>query len=305
MKTLAPICLFVYNRLWHTKQTIDALKNNHLASDSELFIFSDGAKNKETIAAVSNVRSYIQTINGFKKVHIILRETNLGLANNIVSGVSEIVNLYKQVIVLEDDLVSSPFFLKYMNDALDLYKYDESVASIHGYVYPINYLPETFFLKGADCWGWATWDRAWADFEPNGRTILNEINERKLKREIDFNNSNSYVKMLKDQIKGKNDSWAIRWHLSAFLKDKLTLYPGKSFVKNIGCDNSGQHSKATTIFDPIMCEKYIGLKKIPIIDNADAYKKYELYYNENKKSIFIKGFRHFLNISRKHLLKTK
>ena len=302
IRELSPICLFVYNRLWHTMQTIEALKNNNLASKSELFIFSDGAKNNEAIPAVSEVRSYIQTITGFKKVKIILRETNLGLANNIISGVSEIVNLYKQVIVLEDDLVTSPFFLKYMNDALDLYKNDERVASIHGYVYPINDLPETFFVKGADCWGWSTWDRAWADFEPSGRKILQEINEKRLECEIDYNHSIEFMKMLKNQIKGKNDSWAIRWHLSAFLKDKLTLYPGKSFIKNIGCDYSGQHSIETKVFDPLMIEDYLDLSKIQPFENCEAKMKFEEYFRRTRKNIFVKGFNHFLNFFNKTII---
>jgi len=299
MKELAPICIFVYNRLWHTIQTIEALKKNILATESELYIFSDGAKNNEAISAVSEVRSYIQTITGFKKVQIILRERNLGLAKNIISGVTEIINLYKQVIVLEDDLVSSPFFLKYMNDALDLYKNDERVASIHGYVYPINDLPETFFIKGADCWGWATWDRSWANFEPDGRKILREVNKRGLKSEIDFNHSTGFVKMLKNQIKGKNDSWAIRWHLSAFLNNKLTLYPGKSFIKNIGCDSSGQHSIGTKVFDPLMIENYLDLSKIQRFESCEAKMKFEEYFRMINKNIFLKGFSYFLNIFKK------
>jgi hypothetical protein len=302
---LAPICLFTYNRLWHTQQTIAALLENDLASKSELIIFSDGAKTIQDQIKVDEVRRFIHSIKGFKTVSIIESPVNRGLADSIIYGVSTIVKKYGRIIVLEDDLVTFPFFLRYMNEALNMYENEENVASIHAYVYPIHNLPDTFFLKGADCWGWATWARAWEIFEPNGTKILKQIEQRKLEREVDFNNSTNYIKMLKGQIKGKNDSWAIRWHLSAFLKDKFTLYPGKSFIQNIGCDYSGQHSKATTIFDSIMCEKYEGLNKIQIKDNAEAYKKYELYYNENKKSIFIKGFRHFLNISRKHLLKTK
>lgn len=289
----APICLFVYNRLWHTIQTIEALGKNSLAPESDIFIFSDGAKNNTDIKAVSDLRAYIQTIKGFNRIHITLRDKNLGLADNIISGVTEIVGYYKQVIVVEDDLITSPYFLQFMNDGLNLYRDEERVASIHGYVYPTKNLPETFFLRGADCWGWATWDRAWNNFEPDGTRLLNEIKRRKLEREINYNNSTNYMKMLRKQIKGKNNSWAIRWHLSALLKDKLTLYPGKSLIKNIGNDNSGQHSIETSIFDPIMLENYVDLKKIDIIENLEAKRKIELYFKKTNKNILIKGFNHF------------
>jgi len=297
MKNLAPICLFVYNRPWHTIQTIEALKNNILAIDSDLYIYSDGPKNDLNTNDVNDVRSYIKTIKGFKNTDVILRDKNLGLANNIISGVTEIIKRFGKIIVLEDDLIASPYFLTFMNDALDLYKDDEDVASIHGYVYPIENLPDTFFLKGADCWGWATWERAWNIFEANGLKILNEIKQRKIEKEIDFNNSVNYMKMLKNQIKGRNDSWAIRWHLAAYLRNKFTLYPSKSFIKNIGHDYSGQHSVATNDFDPIMCENYMGLTKIPILEKIDLRERFEAYFIRTKKSKFVKGFNYLVKYS--------
>ena len=169
---LTPIVLFVYDRPDHVRQTVEALKKNVLALDSELFIYSDAAKNKNGEDKVNKVRQYIKNIDGFKKVTIFERKKNLGLAGSIIDGVTKIVNDYGKVIVLEDDLVTSPFFLKYMNQALELYKYEVRVASIHGYIYPIENLPETFFIKGADCWGWATWRNKWSIFESNGQKLL-------------------------------------------------------------------------------------------------------------------------------------
>ncbi len=151
---LAPITLFVYNRLSHTKQTINALKKNKLAEQSELIIFSDSFKNSDDKKKVNQVREYIRSIKGFKGVEIIERPDNFGLANSIIDGVTRVVNQYGKVIVLEDDLVTSSFFLEYMNNALLCYEDDPQVISIHGYNYPISDLPEIFFIKGADCWGW-------------------------------------------------------------------------------------------------------------------------------------------------------
>ncbi len=284
---LAPIVLFVYNRPRHLRQTVEALQKNDLANESELFIFSDGAK-PGAEEKVKEVREYIKTIKGFKKITIIEREKNWGLANNIIDGVTRIVNEYGKIIVLEDDLVTSPYFLKFMNEALEMYKDEEKVASIHGYIYPIDDLPDTFFIRGADCWGWATWKEKWKIFESDGKKLLNEVKRRNLQKEADFNGSYGYTKMLEDQTKGKNNSWAIRWYFSAFLKDMLTLYPEKSYVKNIGFDKEGTHCKTeTNIFDTELNDKFI-LNKIEVKENLDARRKMEEYLRNNQQNIFLK-----------------
>ena len=178
MKELAPIVLFVYNRLDHTIETINALKNNYLAEKSILYIYSDAPKKKKDIESVSAVRNYINKTIGFKKTVIIERKNNWGLANSIIDGVTTIVNKYDKIIVLEDDLVTSPYFLNFMNEGLDIYSEDEDVASLHGYLYPLkNSIPSSFFIKGTDCWGWATWQRAWEIFEKDGSKLLNELNK--------------------------------------------------------------------------------------------------------------------------------
>lgn len=238
----APIALFVYKRPNHLKRVVDSLLKNKAVSESELFIFSDGPKMEEDVGSVSEVRDYIETIDGFKKVNLIKRNRNLGLANSLISGVSEVISLYSQVIVLEDDIVVGPNFLEYMNEALRRYEKSEEVACIHGWNYPIKGKSSaTFFLKGADCWGWATWKRAWVLFETDGKKLLNRIESLGLIREFDLVGAYPYTQMLKDQINGKNNSWAIRWHASMFCENKYTLHPFVSQVLNIGLDNSGTH----------------------------------------------------------------
>jgi len=298
----APICLFVYNRPWHTQQTVEALLRNELSSESGLIVYSDGAKSDSDQIKVDEVRQYIHSINGFKTISIIESTENNGLANSIILGVTEVVKKYEKIIVLEDDLVTSPYFLRYMNDYLTLYENDDEVASIHGYVYPINNLPDTFFLKGADCWGWATWEKAWNIIELNGENLLNEICRRNIEKEINYNNSANYIKMLKDQIKGKNDSWAIRWHLSAFLKNKLVLYPGKSLIENIGHDNSGEHSITTKVYNSIMIEDYMVVKKIPTVENLVAKMKFENYFKQKKDPFLIKVFFYLLKFFKKKIV---
>ena len=275
---LAPIVLFVYNRPWHTQQTVEALQKNKLASESELFIYSDEAKNDDARVSVDEVRKYIDNITGFKKITVIKRDKNWGLANSIIDGVTKIVNEYGRIIVLEDDLVTSPYFLKFMNEGLTMYENEDKVASIHGYIYPIDNLPNTFFIKGADCWGWATWKRAWDVFEPNGQKILDELKSRGLEKGADFNNSYGLTQMLKDQIKGKNNSWAVRWYMSAFLKDMLTLYPGKSYVQNIGNDDRGTHCCVSDIFRVELCTSN-NSNRLELVENSDSRKKMEIFFN--------------------------
>lgn len=287
MNKLSPIALFVYNRPEHTNKTVDALKNNTLARESSLFIFSDGPKNESSKNKVKEVREYIKKIDGFKEVVIIEREKNYGLAKSIIEGVTEIVNKFGKIIVLEDDLITSPYFLKYMNDALDFYENQEKVISIHGYVYPTKKnLPETFFIKGADCWGWATWKRGWKLFELDGKKLLSELQREKLLREFDFNSSYPYVRMLEKQIAGLNNSWAVRWYASAFLAGKLTLYPGKTLVQNIGADSSGTHCGSTNAYESEYSEKKIVVKDIPVEENKTARKEFERFFKTLRPGLF-------------------
>lgn len=246
----APIALFVYNRADHVENTVTALLKNAECAESELFIYSDAAKNFDQQPAVHAVRDYIHSIKGFKKITIIEQVVNLGLSKSIITGVSAIVNEFEKVIVLEDDLVVGPYFLDFMNRSLEKYESNNRVACIHGYIYPVDTeLPPVFFLKGADCWGWATWKRAWNIFEPDGKKLQQELQDQTLQNEFDFDGTYPYYKMMVDQSNGLNQSWAVRWYASAFLKGMMTLYPGKSLVHNIGLDSSGTHCSDTDIYN--------------------------------------------------------
>jgi hypothetical protein len=287
--TLAPIALFTYNRLRHTRQTIEALRKNELAGASGLFVFSDGPRTESDIEKVHSVREYLKTVGGFHNVTVIERDRNHGLAQSIISGVTEVVDQHGQVIVLEDDLVTSPYFLKFMNEALDFYKDEERIISIHGYIYPVKgRLPETFFLKGADCLGWATWKRGWNLFEPDGRRLLYELKARNLTRRFNFDGTYSYTGLLKDQIAGKNQSWAVRWYASAFLNDKLTLYPGKSLVYHTGADGSGTHCAQDgegEIGDSGISNEPVRIKAIPINEDRSAREEIKKYFRSIRPTL--------------------
>lgn len=287
MTATAPIALFTYNRLPHTRQTVEALRRNELSAESDLAIFSDGPRTESDGEKVRSVRDYLKTIDGFGSVTVVESDKNRGLAESIIAGVTDIVNRYGRVIVLEDDLVTSPYFLKFMNDALTLYKDEEKVVSIHGYIYPVTGpLPETYFLKGADCWGWATWKRGWDLFEPDGSRLLEALKARRLARQFDFDGTYGYAGMLKDQVAGKNQSWAVRWYASAFLRDKLTLYPGKSLVSHAGADGSGTHcGQGETGMDAVSAEP-IAVRRIPVEEHRKAREEVKKYFRSIRPTLY-------------------
>jgi hypothetical protein len=234
-----------------------------------LSVFCDAPKRPEHAASVDAVRRYVDGIDGFASVSVTHRDTNLGLARSIIKGVGSVLVDEERVIVLEDDLVLSPHFLRYMNDGLACYADDDRVASIHGYCYPTGEpLPETFFLRGADCWGWATWRRAWAHFRADGTALLSELRSRGLTRTFDMDGRYPYVKMLQDQIAGRNDSWAVRWHASIFLRGGLTLYPGTSLVHNIGNDASGTHGAADDTYSQQLAEHPVRVEAQERVESA-------------------------------------
>ena len=188
MNILAPIVVFTYNRPEHTLRTFNALLKNPLANESDIIIYSDSARTATHNKAVDEVRSYLSEITGFRSKKVIHRDRNFGLAESIIQGVTEVLQKSEKVIVLEDDMVVSPYFLTYMNDALDQFVDDDRVISIHGYVYPVEQeLPEAFFIPGADCWGWATWRRGWEIFNSDGQFLLDELTRQGLLRTFDFN----------------------------------------------------------------------------------------------------------------------
>ena len=267
---LAPIALFAYRRPNHLAKTVAALRANPEARDSILYVFCDAAKDLSSAEGVRQVRALTRGIDGFANIEPVFHSRNLGLARNITEGVSAVLAKHDSVIVIEDDVVVSPFFLRFMNDALAFYKDESRVGSISGFSFPIA-APETFFIRGADCWGWATWRDRWRHYSPDGSKLLAQLNERGLAGAFDLEGAMAYTQMLKDQIAGGNDSWAVRWHASCFLRDLLILYPGRTLVHNIGNDGSGTHATAiddsyTSDFSP----EPVTLQRIPVEQDAAA-----------------------------------
>lgn len=280
MKDLAPILLFVYNRPQHVKRALGSLLQNREAAVSDLYVFSDAARSAEDAAAVEMVREEIADIQGFRSMSVVERNENFGLARSIIEGVTSIVNRYGRVIVLEDDLVVSPYFLRFMNDALEVYKDEPRVGHIQACDFIQSAaLPDTFLIKWTGSWGWATWQRAWELFNPNGQELLDQLCERHLTKQFDFNGKYGFTRMLRQQIERKNNSWAIRWNASLFLADVLSLNVGRSLVSNEGLDGSGTNSVSLDPYRSALSLNPIEVRPIsPVVENLEARKAYERYY---------------------------
>lgn len=279
MSKLAPIALFVYNRIEHVRKTVNSLSNNLFADKSDLYIFSDGAKTSGDISAINNVRKFCSNLNNFKSITLVNRDVNFGLAKNLVNGISQVLENNDKIIVLEDDLLTDKFFLKYMNEALMFFENQKDVISIHGYIYPLEKkFQKPSFLKGADCWGWATWKRGWDLYNDDTNYLYNEIKNNNFEKEFNFNNSYNYFKLLEKTLRDKNSSWAIKWYASAFLKNKLTLYPPHSLVHNIGNDGSGTNSSNNKIYDNDLKNVPIKLDNITVIEDINLRNEFENYF---------------------------
>ncbi len=282
---LAPIVLFVYNRPQHTLQTLEALSDNVLADQSELYIYCDGAKenaNEEDLKNIADVRAVVKSRNWCGKTHIIEHNKNRGLADNIVEGVTNIVNTYGKIIVLEDDIVTSSGFLTYMNETLALYEKEESIMHISGFFTKVNTpLPDTFFYNVTTCWGWATWKRAWSNFNVNARQLLEQLNKQGYD-EYDYNGGQQDLlyKQLINNASGNLKTWAVKWHTSVYLKKGLCLHPHKSLTKNIGHDFSGENSGIDNPYQHVDLKENIQVTKIPIKKNIEAYKAISKIYQQ-------------------------
>lgn len=305
MKNLAPIILFAYNRPFHTQETLHYLSQNILAEESTLIVYCDGAKQDasgENKQKIKQVRELVKAQNWPKEIQVIESEANRGLANSIVNGVREVTEKYGKAIVLEDDIITSKYFLKYMNDALNMYEDVEQVLSIGScnfFAHEQN-TPETFFIPIPDCWGWATWKDRWQLFEEDGSKLLAQLQNKKLIHSFNVEGAYDFEQMLKDQMQGLNNSWAIRWQALAYIQNKLALYPKFAQSHNIGFDADATHTtKAAEIFNTkAYLHQEVKVAKMEVLLLPQVFlqmkKGYALSAGENNQTSFVKRILSFL-----------
>ena len=299
MGELAPIAVFAYKRLDHLKATIDALAADPLSGKSVLYVFCDGPKNEADRPAVLAVKQFVRGINGFSQVHIIEQEKNLGLAASIISGVTRVAHAHGRVIVVEDDLVVSPAFLTFMNKALDHYQVDRRVFCVTGYNFPdfskylpSGYAPEIYFIQRPCSWGWATWKDRWDKAVWDMDHYRQEIKRPEFRRQCLKIGDDIWL-MIQQQVKGRIDSWAVRWDISCVLNGGYCLYPLNSMVRNIGFDGSGVHtgSKDSQMYGsnlPLTDHLMKLVDFSPALDLSDAAKRMFKFSVLRKTKLLVK-----------------
>lgn len=279
----APVALFVYNRLGNTEKTINSLKANFLSSETDVFVFSDEGKNKKSYKEVNEVRNYLRTVSGFKSFSIIEREENYYLERNIIEGISYVLSKYDSVIVLEDDIVTSPYFLTYMNDAFEKYRDCKKVMHIAGFSnLSIENMSDTYFTPHMSGWGWGTWRDRWQYFVhyQSREEALKGMSESDIDK-IQYGGAFPCLRSLdRNPI-----PWDICWELAIYKKGGLCLTPSHTLIKNIGIYN-GTHFRNMSFFghyeydrDPL--HRRIVLESNEIVSNDEVEKLYRDAFVDN------------------------
>jgi hypothetical protein len=279
------------------QETLRYLGKNKLISSSELFIFCDGPKAGETESSrekILEVRRLAKGVDFARQTQVIMQEENRGLAASITSGVTRLTGEYGKVIVLEDDLLTSPGFLAYTNRALDLYENEPRLMHISAYMYPQvrlpfrKSLPDTFAMRMMACWGWGTWQRAWAHFQPSADQLLNSLQSAELMDRFNLDGaSRSFERQLTLNKEKKMNTWAIKWYASILLANGLCLFPKTSLVKNTGNDGTGENSGYSQIYDRQWIADGTDVQPIPVSENKEALRRTRWFFRflENEKSI--------------------
>ena len=266
MKNLAPIALFTYNRINTLEECINSLKKNDLAKQSTLYIFSDGPKDISQKKNVEKVRIFVKKIKGFKKKIVIIKKKNIGLAKNIIYGVSKILKKNNNIIVLEDDILVTKNFLRFMNSALNNYEKNKKVWHISGWNYNIscNSKFDAYFTRGMNCWGWATWNNRWKYFQKNPEKIINEWTNKDILK-FNFNGSYNFFSQIERTLSNEPNTWAVFWYAKIFQNNGLCLNPKKTLTKNIGIGKFSTNTKSVdNIFKSSYCDENFLPKKLPI-----------------------------------------
>lgn len=282
---LAPLAIFVYNRSHVMDKMLNAINENYLCEQTEVFIFSDGAKNEEDEEKVKQVRARLDVfskINNFKNVEIIASEKNKGLANSIIQGVTTLINKYGKVIVLEDDLITSKSFLKFMNDCLCFYEFNEKVWSIGGVSYNLpglqEYKQDIYACWRGQSWGWGTWKDRWDKVDWNISDYAAFMKNRKRKKMFQ-RGGQDMVESLRMQMTGKIDSWAIRWCYQESKENMITILPKKSLIQNIGWGEESTHCDVDRFHIKVDVQEY-EYKLEDVVINNRLMKEFRVYYSK-------------------------
>jgi len=289
------VALFVYNRPDHVAMTLSSLKSNFRSSEINLYVFCDGAKTNThsgDVEKIRQVQSIVQEIDWTNDLKVIFRDGNVGLFQNVVSGVSEVLETNESIVVLEDDLLFSVHFLDYMFTALSQYAETINVSQISGFKFPFESKKRngSFFMPVTNTIGWGTWKNRWEaiDFISPDITALRR---KSVRREFNLGNAYPYDDMLIDQLKNeKTGSWAILYWWHVFRRNEMVLYPDYSLVQHNDFDQSGYHSGNTSYYDEPNWDNGYQVSNYPEVLKGDqiSYTMHREYVKANTKYILKK-----------------
>lgn len=248
MSTFTPVVLFVYNRTDHLRRTLDALNKNRSISNATLYVFSDGPRSEADEKGVNEVRDLVRQKNGFGKTNLVESKCNRGLATSVIDGVTQVLEEHGRVVVLEDDVVTSPGWYEFMNGGINYYKDIEKIWSIGGYCPPIkfpkSYQHNVFLSPMGTSYSWGTWIDRWKLIDWD-ITDFDEFLKDRERVERFCGCKPSRIRLLKRSMRNKNNSWAVRFGYASAKHDRLNILPTKSRINNIGYD-VGEHVLAST-----------------------------------------------------------
>lgn len=289
MSTLAPVVVFAYRRPDHLRNTLTSLMRCDGFGQSPVIVYCDGPRDADETDAVMATRELARTMLG-EHAEYRFSEVNLGLSRSVIAGVSDVVERFGRAIVVEDDLELSPAFLTFMNQALDRCANDENVFQVSGYMFDVPELKGThsaLFLPFTVSWGWATWKRAWDQFDPLATDWEALRTDKSLRRRFNLDGTYDYATMLVRQMAGMRDSWAVRWYWSVFKANGLVLFPPVSLVRNTGFDGSGTHGRGLlrkfSKSRPTLSSAGINLPESVVLDSGlYAHVKEALWWQNGK-----------------------
>ncbi|NQV41136.1 MAG: hypothetical protein HQ506_02175 [Candidatus Marinimicrobia bacterium] len=242
------VIVIAFNRPIHTQRVIESLQKEGVKSFT---VFIDGTMDEDVQKKQAEIIQYLSTID-WADFEIVHRKVDLGLAKSIVLSVSDTLRTYDSVVVLEDDCIVRPGFVKYFETALNEYERDQSVGAICGYSYPIIQMdpdkPDYFLASRFTPWGWATWKNRWQNYTIS----LTSLRDQAKSKQINISDFGEDLMLyLEDStyLSHKQEIWSLNWILTLIINRQLVLYPKISLIDNIGFDGTGVHSEATKVFD--------------------------------------------------------
>jgi hypothetical protein len=241
----APIALFIYNRPEHTRRMISSLQACDGFADSPIYVFADGPRQDQDIPAIRETRAEARRLLG-DGAFFLEQDANRGVERSIVAGVTQLCDQHGVAVVIEDDLIFSPYFLTFLNTGLRLYQDQPRVMQVCGYMYDVpefRQRAEAMFLPMTNSLGWATWKRAWDQFDPDATGWRERLRDDRDRRRFDLDGHFKYAQMLSHHMGGRAPAWDIRWYYSVFRNDGLVLYPPRTLVLHTGFDGTGTHDR--------------------------------------------------------------